>query len=154
MRYVIEDESAFYVLIRKTCQRQYTGLVYNLHVDSDESYLAWGYASHNCALSMACGVPIIYSDNTAQREFAVGYPVKCNRQPVYGMPHIPWYSADQDWWVPDVLDLAEKLEQAYEDWKSGRLTSLGQAARKKAEELHSDERVGNLLKDRITALSR
>ena len=106
------------------------------------------------AEAIACGLPIIYADNTAMQDFAVGYPVKCNRQPVYGMPHIPWYSADQDWWVPDILDMVDQLEKAYEDWKTGRIIELGKAARQKAEELHSDERVGSLLKERIQVLAR
>lgn len=102
--------------------------------------------------SAACGVPCIYTDATALPEFAVGYPVKWHLEPVSGMPHIPWYAADQDWWSIDVNHFVECLEQAYEDWKNGRLKELGQEARKKIETLHSDERVGSLFKARIKAL--
>jgi len=106
------------------------------------------------AEALACGIPAVYADNTAMRDYAVGYPVECIREPVWGMPHIPWYSADQDWWTPRISSMVEQLEKAYEDWKSGRLDELGKAARAKAEELHSDERVGALLKERIAVLIR
>lgn len=102
--------------------------------------------------SAACGIPCIYTDATALPEFAVGYPVRWHLDPVNGMPHIPWYAADQDWWSIDVNHFVECLEQAYEDWKNGRLKELGQEARKKVETLHSDEHVGSLFRVRIKAL--
>jgi glycosyltransferase involved in cell wall biosynthesis len=105
------------------------------------------------AEGMACGVPAVFTNRTAHSEFAVGYPVECHAVPVTGMPHIPWYSAEQDWWQIDALDFVAKLEEAYADWKTGRLKELGVEARQAAEALHSDERVGSLLRERCEALS-
>ena len=101
----------------------------------------------------ACGLPCIYTDATAHTEFAVGYPVKCFPEPVTGMPHIPWYAADQNWWTIDQLDLIDKLEEAYADWKSGKLRELGKMARMEVSRLHSDERVGKLIRERVRALT-
>ena len=103
--------------------------------------------------AMACGLPVVYTNATAVPEFAVGYPVDCRPEPVFGMPHIPWYSATQNWWGIDTLDLVRKLEQAYDDWKSGKLEELGDRARSRVEELHSDERVGQMLRERVEALA-
>jgi glycosyltransferase involved in cell wall biosynthesis len=102
----------------------------------------------------ACGLPAIYTNATAHAEFATGYPVDCHRVPVSGMSHIPWYASDQDWWQIDTLDFVEKLEQAYEDWKTGRLKDLGAQARAKVADLHSDERCGAMLRERIDELGR
>ena len=105
------------------------------------------------AEAMACGLPVIYADNTAHAEFCIGYPVPCHATPVIGMPHIPWYSAAQDWWDIDILKLVDTLEVAYEDWKSGKLQELGSLARQKVKEIHSDESVGRLFAEQFNAIA-
>jgi len=47
-RHVVETEDGFWVPIKQIRREPYKGKVYNLKVNTDESYLANGYAVHNC----------------------------------------------------------------------------------------------------------
>lgn len=84
--------------------------------------------------AMACGCPIIYNDTPVLPE-------------VIGEGGWMFKKAGKEWFnkmsvwhnISDVPDATLKLEEAYQDWKSGgeKLKELGQKARKKAEENYS-----------------
>lgn len=42
------DDEYFYIPIRKTQKKEYKGKVYNLMVESDNSYVTYSFSSHNC----------------------------------------------------------------------------------------------------------
>lgn len=55
--------------IKEVWKEKYTGLVYNLEIEDDESYLTESVALHNCPIeSMACSVPVIVPDNSTGPE--------------------------------------------------------------------------------------
>jgi glycosyltransferase involved in cell wall biosynthesis len=99
--------------------------------------------------AMACGRPVIYTEATAMPEFCVGWSVKCDPEPVYGMLNIPWYSAAQDWWKVRPAELRKALRNAYDAWKSGEIEDCKDLARKKVEELHSYATVGADMRERL-----
>lgn len=104
--------------------------------------------------AMACGVPVIYTDASSMPEFCVGWPVKCDPEPVYGMLNIPWYSASQNWWKVRVPDLRRALREAYDAWKyraqaNSAFSNYQAFARAKVEELHSHAVVGEAMRERL-----
>jgi len=69
---IIEDESFFYVPIANVVKKQYSGFVYNLHVEKDESYTSYGMVTHNCLPlleALACDSLIIAPRHGGQLEF-------------------------------------------------------------------------------------
>jgi glycosyltransferase involved in cell wall biosynthesis len=62
--------------------------------------------------AMACGVPVVASDETAHRAFhgpETGYVVRSRRTPSAG-----YYAGHGDWFVPDVASIAACLRRAYQ----------------------------------------
>jgi glycosyltransferase involved in cell wall biosynthesis len=59
-----------YVLaqVLKSEREEFSGYVYNFEVEEDNSYLANGYAVHNCE-SAACGLPCIATRYSGQTDF-------------------------------------------------------------------------------------
>jgi len=49
-RYVVETNEGFWTPVRHITRQHYRGLVYNLKISKVESYIAEGYAVHNCAM--------------------------------------------------------------------------------------------------------
>lgn len=67
------------------------------------------------AEAMACGIPVIAPHASAFKDYITencGYPVKVTEEPVYGMPHQPWYYATQTWYRSNVLDLRRRMREA------------------------------------------
>ena len=101
--------------------------------------------------AMACGKPVIFPRSSSMLDFCdneVGYGVDVEEEPVLGM-RSPWYDAHQTWWRPSYMSAKRALLQAYADWTSGKLEEKGKVARKRIEELHSFEVVGNAMKARL-----
>jgi len=73
------------------------------------------------AESLACGVPVIVPNGSAFTDYVtedVGYLVRTHPEPVYGMPHIPWYYSSQLWHRIDIMDLRERMREAFTDRKA------------------------------------
>jgi hypothetical protein len=66
---VFSDKNYFYIPIVDAKKRIYDGMVYNMHVEVDNSYMAEGYSSHNCAEAGACEIPVISSNYSGHTEF-------------------------------------------------------------------------------------
>jgi 3-deoxy-D-arabino-heptulosonate 7-phosphate (DAHP) synthase class II len=49
---------------------------------------------------------------------SVGYFVDVHPEPVYGMPHIPWYYSSQLWHRFDIMNLRERMREAFTDRKA------------------------------------
>jgi hypothetical protein len=134
--------------IRAINTSKFNGTVYNFSVDTDESYVV------DCATVHNCGKPVIYPKSSSMLDFCTdeaGYGVEVEEEPVMGMQS-PWYDAKQMWWRPQYKSTRDAFMKAYTDWKSGRLKAKGKAARKRIEELHSFEKVGMAMKERIEAI--
>lgn len=80
------------------------------------------------AESLACGTPVIAPRGSAFTDYVtedVGYLVDTHPEPVYGMPHIPWYYGTQTWHKIDIANLKERMREAY----SNRRALQSRAAR-------------------------
>jgi glycosyltransferase involved in cell wall biosynthesis len=79
--------------------------------------------------AMACGVPVVATDETAHRAFHgpdTGYVVRSRRTPAAG-----YYAGHGDWFVPDVASIAACLRRAYHNPEERRAKGMAavQAAR-------------------------
>jgi glycosyltransferase involved in cell wall biosynthesis len=91
----------------------YDGIVYNLEVDEDNSYLLAGGAAHNCIPileAMACGVPVIATNCTAISELLADgrgllVDYEYQHRDCFGNGWRYWFSKD---------DGVRKLNQVYE----------------------------------------
>ena len=100
------------ILVKNTYFENYNGVVYNLEVENDNSYLLSNATVHNCE-AMACGTPSIYSNCSAQLEFAEGkgHPVK-----IVGEVPIP--NQVGNYYEPDFDDLSNVMRDVYTNyWK-------------------------------------
>jgi glycosyltransferase involved in cell wall biosynthesis len=73
------------------------------------------------AESLACGTPTIVPRGSAFTDYmseSVGYFVDVHPEPVYGMPHIPWYYSSQLWHRVDIMNLRERMREAFTDRKA------------------------------------
>lgn len=84
--------------------------------------------------SMACGVPVIGSDNTAHQLYLNtdnGYPVPCTKTPISNKEFLsksPQF-LEHNWWEPNLKEARKLLRQSYNDWKSGELQKKSEKAR-------------------------
>lgn len=87
--------------------------------------------------SMACGVPVVASANTAHNEYMTNvdsYLVRCTKTPIVSnevLAHAPLFIG-HSWYEPDVQQARVKMREAYNDWKSGKFEAKKAAARAKA----------------------
>jgi glycosyltransferase involved in cell wall biosynthesis len=119
--YALEDHTAFYLPIESVEQRGYSGEVFNLSVDEDESYTTNGYATHNCIPAfdaMAMGKTPIASNCTAFPDYLSdkeGWLVEVKKEPCFAatdaVPNL--YRGDEDWWGVDVNDLRRCMREAF-----------------------------------------
>lgn len=65
---VLEDDNYFYLEVKSINKTKVNELVYNLHVENDESYLVEGFSSHNCFESIIAGTPSVATDYSAHGE--------------------------------------------------------------------------------------
>lgn len=87
--FIEEDDEYFYIPIRKEYSKEYTGTVYNLSVEDDESYIAEGVAVHNCLPALetaAAGVPNVITNYSAHADWGKGTHLFCK---VGGWEHEP-----------------------------------------------------------------
>lgn len=69
---VIENENFFFVPVKQVEHMEYHGMVHNLHVEDDHSFLAGGMATHNCLPlleALACGSVVIAPRHGGQLDF-------------------------------------------------------------------------------------
>lgn len=70
--YILEDDDYFYIPIRKMFKKEYSGKVYNISVENDESYITDGFAVHNCLPLLetaAAGIPNITTKYSAMADW-------------------------------------------------------------------------------------
>jgi len=104
----ITDNDCFYVPIEEVIQEKYTGIVYNLEVEGDNSYCAEGIAVHNCTDAQACGTPIITTKGSSMPQ------VTCNG--IVTEPLHPWWTGFGGWQtLPDPEAIFDAMCQIY-DW--------------------------------------
>lgn len=69
---VIENENFFFVPVKHVEHTEYHGMVHNLHIEDDHSFLAGGMATHNCLPlleALACGPVVIAPRHGGQLDF-------------------------------------------------------------------------------------
>jgi intein/homing endonuclease len=69
---VLEDNDYFYLPVRKIYSKEYDGLVYNVSVEDDESYITDGFAVHNCLPvieTAAAGIPNLVAKYSAHADW-------------------------------------------------------------------------------------
>jgi len=120
-----------------------TQYVYNLEVEEDNTYVP-GFTVHNClprggegfgvpiVEAQSCGIPAILSNFTSGPELLGGGWLLKDLQKVWTY---------QDSWqvVPNVDEIVEYLEQAYQMKKDGSIVTLKKKARRKALEYDWDK---------------
>lgn len=117
-QYFIEHENYLYVPIRSIERETYTGLVYNLEVREDHSYVIHGFAMHNCE-AQACGTPVITQDCSAMKELTINGRAIEPLQPFW-VPQLGY------WWqqasierIVDALDRFYKLSDEAKEFMAG-----------------------------------
>ncbi len=84
--------------------------------------------------SMACGVPVIGSYNTAHEIYMTpenSYPVSCVKTPITNQEFLaksPQFMG-HNWFEPNLKEARKQMRQAYNDWKSGDIKKKGELAR-------------------------
>lgn len=87
--------------------------------------------------SMACGIPVIGTDNTAHSEYMTndnGYPVKSTKTLITDKNFLarnPQF-IDHSWGEVDIKNARAQMRQAYNDSKNGKLEEKGKKARETA----------------------
>jgi len=81
--------------------------------------------------AQACGVPVIVTDFSATGEMCFsGWKVP-------GKKH--WVNGHHSWWRrPEVEDIADAYEKAYQARESGEITAMGKVARERALDFDAD----------------
>ncbi len=62
------DKEYLYKRIKKIEYQHYSGKVYNLEVNEDESYCTTAFVVHNCMEALSCDKPVICTENTGAGE--------------------------------------------------------------------------------------
>lgn len=84
--------------------------------------------------SMACGVPVIGTNNTAHMEYMTSensYLVNSIKTPITNKDFLarnPQF-LDHSWYECDIRDAKKQMRAAFEDWKSGAIKEKGKLAR-------------------------
>jgi len=109
------------ILVKNVLTIPYSGFVYNLEVENDNSYLMSNATVHNCE-AMSVGTPSIYSNWGGQLEFAKGkgIPVK-----ISGLKSADFERKDftGDYCEPDFYDLGKQMILAYENYDNAKFVA-------------------------------
>ncbi len=87
--------------------------------------------------SMACGVPVLGSDNSAHQIYLNsenGYPVPCTKTQITNAEFLtksPQFIG-HSWWEPNIKEARKLMRQAYEDSKTTVLEEKGKKSRQMA----------------------
>jgi len=134
--YAREDEKAFYLPIRSVSRLHYSGDVYNLSVEGDESYTTWGYATHNCmplSEMLAMGRPAIATFVTAHTEYLTQSNALLVQCPDTEEAHDGVWFTGQGRWASlgdgEIAQAAEHMRAVHEDKRRGRLAANDAGAR-------------------------
>ena len=104
----VKDDDYAYIPIKRIDTRPYDGLVYNFEVADDNSYIANGFAVHNCITAKEAqisGTPIICSDTAALQTTVGEFGHRVPGDAVHYEPRMEYYNAavrlltDKDEWV-------------------------------------------------------
>ncbi len=110
----------FAIPIKQVGQEQYDGVVYNLEVDQDESYLTASGVVHNCipiTEAQSCGTPVIVTNYSAMIEQVDQHPGPSYKVRVAEWEICPLHSRFA---IPDTEDIVKGLEMAYNEWRGGK----------------------------------
>ena len=119
-RGVQNDDLIRVVLIQSSLTDQEMDMFYN----SIDMYVTLSRGEGFCipaAQAMANGVPVIatgwsaFTDYIFDKKSGVqtGWPVKHTMEPVYGMPHIPWYLSEQRWAKADMVHAMDTMREIW-----------------------------------------
>lgn len=117
----VEDDRYYYLTVSKTWVSSYDGIVYNLSVDTDESYTVHGVATHNCYPafdSVGFGRTPIVPASTGYLGYAdgsVGWVVPARRVPCFGATDTlgDLCRGDEAWWEPDIFALRAAMRECF-----------------------------------------
>lgn len=129
------------VPIKKISFCEYSGPVFNIEVEDDESFTIGGLAVHNCMPvieAMACGTPVVATNATALIEHLTdedgkprGFPI--NSEYVY---QDPWGNSYRHF--ADPVHAAKQLKKVYTLQKKGKLGDIIARGREYAESRNWD----------------
>ncbi len=98
------------------------------------------------AQAMTHGIPTIATGWSAFQDYIIpdetGWLVDYTMEPVYGMPHIPWYRPNQQWAKTNVNDLMAKLREVYKGVKQGSACIIADQGREYIRSNYSREAIG------------
>jgi glycosyltransferase involved in cell wall biosynthesis len=107
------------------------------------------------AQAMAYGVPTVATGWSAFPDYIehekTGWLVDYHMEPVFGMPHIPWYRPDQQWAKPDMAHAMHILREVYESKKGDRemVDTVASAGQEFVTERFSPQAIGQMIKDAL-----
>lgn len=87
--------------------------------------------------SMACGVPVVGTDNTAHQMYlneSNGYPVQNSKVAITNQEFLarsPQFIG-HSWWEANIKNARFRMRESYNDWKSGKLEEKSKNARQEA----------------------
>lgn len=117
--YYLSDQEYFYVPVMRVSSYMFSGSVYNLHVENDESYLVCGFSSHNCAEAMSAGIPVIYTNWSSCPEVAEApgnIAINYTLDEAYNMSNYG-YEYGSKYAYPNIEDLTNAIRDKYNKWK-------------------------------------
>jgi glycosyltransferase involved in cell wall biosynthesis len=131
-RLILEDEKYFYFPIVNIQYKQYSGNVMNLSISEDESFIANGIITHNCAMeAMSLGNAVIATNYSGNTQFMT--PDTAILLPYFLTPCLstdgfaPFFNGNMRWAEPSIESLIEKMEYVYSNQEE--CTKLGAIAR-------------------------
>lgn len=107
----LEDDEYFYLPVKKIFSKNYSGKVYNLSVEEDESYITDGFAAHNCLPALetaAAGVPNIITKYSAHADWGKDTHLFCKVDAWEHEPRTGFVKA-----IADVDNAAHQLKLLY-----------------------------------------
>jgi len=157
---ILESPEYFLVPVREVSRTFYRGPVYNLHVDTDESYTVSGIATHNCIPvfeAAAMGKPVIVPNYSAFPEhfndwnsYLVDVP---NEISVGNMSHIsPLYTGDMLWGDPSIPSCRQKMREVFGNQEAAK--EKGRLAKEYVKEYLNYEAIGRIMKGRLESIYR
>lgn len=105
--------------------------------------------------AMMLGKPVITTNYGGIHEYlndTVAYLTTYQMQPVIAEDDRPFYTKDQNWAEVDILDLRAKMRMVFEDKEKAK--KVGLLASKFIKERFNPELVGNMMKERLEAISQ
>jgi glycosyltransferase involved in cell wall biosynthesis len=153
-KFLLEDNNYFYVPINTINTYQYKGMVYNISVKNDESYVVYGCATHNCIPAweaMAMGKLVIASATGGMLDYIDsernGFLVGGSMEPVFGQMDTfeEFGTAREKWFDISTHRLMDTMRRVYE-LSSDRKQQISIEA-KSSTQKYGYEPIGNIIKN-------